>query len=73
MNQIKNRTAFEFKTGCYLERLLPETMKLLKSTKSGITKNENYEKVPYIAISEVVLARCNIFSNDYQYEFSYIT
>ena len=36
---------FETKTGYYLELLTPETMKLLGSTKSNITKNENCEKV----------------------------
>ena len=32
-NKIKNRTVFKIKTGCKLELLTPETMKLLGSTK----------------------------------------
>ena len=43
-----------------------ETMKLLGSTKSGITKNDKSENVPNLEISEVVLAYFNIVNNDYQ-------
>ena len=35
--------------------LIPEVMKLLESTKSKITKNENGENVPNLEITEVVL------------------
>ena len=35
------------RTGYYLELLTPETMKLLGTTKSKITKNENGENVPH--------------------------
>ena len=41
-------------------------MKLLRSTKSKITKNENVENVPHLEITEVVLVHCNIVNNDYQ-------
>ena len=41
-------------------------MKLLKSTKSKITKNENGENVPYLEITEVVLIHCNVVNNSYQ-------
>ena len=41
-------------------------MKLLGSTKSKITKNENSENVPHLKITEVVLIHCNIISNNYQ-------
>ena len=37
---------FKIKTGYYLELLTPETMKLLGSTKSKITKDENGKNVP---------------------------
>ena len=40
-------------------------MKLLGSTKSELTKNENDENVPYLEITEVV--HCNIVKNDYQH------
>ena len=40
-------------------------MKLLGSTKSKLTKNENDENVPYLEITEVV--HCNIVKNDYQH------
>ena len=56
---------FEIKTGYYLELLTPETKKLLGSTKSKITKNENGENVPHLEITEVALVHCNIFNNNY--------
>ena len=34
INKKKNRIAFKIKTGCYLELLTPETIKLLGSTES---------------------------------------
>ena len=44
---------------------MPETMKLLGSTKSKITKDKNGENVPHLEISEVPLIHCNIVKNDY--------
>ena len=41
-------------------------MKLLGSTKSKITKNENGENVPNLEITEVVLVHCSIVNNNYQ-------
>ena len=41
-------------------------MKLLRSTKSKITKNENGADVPYLEITKVVLIRCNVVNNSYQ-------
>ena len=55
VNKIGNRVTFKIKTGYYLELLTPETMKLLGSTKSKITKDENGENVPHLEITEVVL------------------
>ena len=52
---MKNRITFKIKTGYYLELLMPKKMKLLESTKSKITKNENGENVPHLEITEVVL------------------
>ena len=46
--------------------LTPETTKLLRSTKSKITNDENGENVPHLEISELVLMNCNIVNNDYQ-------
>ena len=44
----------------------PETMKLIESTKSKITKDESRGNVPHlIEITEVVLIYCDI-DNDYQ-------
>ena len=45
---------------------MSEAMKLLGSTKSKITKDENSENVPRLEITKVVLMHCNIVKNDYQ-------
>ena len=42
-------------------------MKLL-STERKIVKNENSENFPRLEITEVVLVRCNIVTNDYQHD-----
>ena len=47
VNKIENRNTFKIKTWYYLELLTPETMKILGSTKSEITKDENCENVPH--------------------------
>ena len=39
--KIENRVTFKIETGYYLELLTPETMKLLRSTKSKIIKEKN--------------------------------
>ena len=41
-------------------------MKLLRSTKSKITNDENSENVPYLEITEVVLIYYNVINNNYQ-------
>ena len=41
-------------------------MKLLASTESKITKDENGENVPYLEITEVVLIHFNVVNNSYQ-------
>ena len=57
---------FKIKTGYYLESLTPETMKLLGSTKSKITKDKNGENIPYLETTEVVLIHLNVVNNSYQ-------
>ena len=54
---------FKIKTGYHL--LTPETMDLLGSTKSKITKNKNGKNVPHLEITEVVLIHCNVVYNSY--------
>ena len=41
INKTENRITFKIKTGYYLKSLTPETVKLLGSTKSKITKDKN--------------------------------
>ena len=48
VNKIENRITFKIKSGYYLKLLTPETMKLLESTKSKITKDKNDENVPHL-------------------------
>ena len=45
---------------------MDETMKLLRSTKNKITKDEDGENVPNFEITEIVLVHCNIINNNYQ-------
>ena len=66
INRIENRITFKIKNGYYLELLTPETMKLLGSTESKITKDKNGENVPHLEVVELVLAHCNLANNDYQ-------
>ena len=57
---------FKIKSGYYLELLTSETMKLLGSTESKITKNKNGENVPHLEVVELVLTHCNLVNKDYQ-------
>ena len=41
-------------------------MKLLGSTESKITRDENCENFPYLEITEVLLVYYNIVNNNYQ-------
>ena len=66
VNKIENRITFKVKSGYYLELLRPETMKLLGSAESKITKNKNGENVPHSEVVELVLVHCNLVNNDYQ-------
>ena len=46
INKIENRIfLFKIKIGYYIELLTPETIKLLGSTKSKITKDQNAKNV----------------------------
>ena len=63
---MENRITFKIKKRYSLERLTPETMKLVGSTENKITKDKNGENVPHLEITEVVLVHCNIVNNDYQ-------
>ena len=64
--RIENRITFKIKNGYYLELLTPETMKLLGSTESKITKDRDGQNVPHLEIVELVLVHCNLVNNDYQ-------
>ena len=57
---FKNKTEYD------LEILTHETMKLLRSTKSRRTKNDNGKNAPHIEITKVTLVYCNMVNNDYQ-------
>ena len=66
VNKIENRITFKIKSGYYLELLTPETMTLLGSTESKITKDKNGENVPHLEVVELVLIHCNLVNNDNQ-------
>ena len=50
VNKIKNIITFKVKTGYYLELLTPETMKLLESTESKITKDKDGENMSHLGL-----------------------
>ena len=66
VNKIGNMITFKIKNGYCLELLTKETMELLGSTESKISKDKNAENVPHIEITEVVLVHFNMVNNDYQ-------
>ena len=65
LSNIEIRFPSKIKKICYLEFLAPETIELLGSTRSKITKDGNGENVPYLKITEAV--HCNVVNNDYQH------
>ena len=65
-SKIENRITFKIKTRYFLELLTPKAMKLLGSTISKITKDENGEDLTYLEITEVVLIHCIVVDNSYQ-------
>ena len=60
------KITFKIKSGYYLELLTPETMKLLGSAESEITRYQNGENVPHLEVVELVLVHYNLVNNDYQ-------
>ena len=60
VSKNENRITFKIKNGYYLELSTPETMKLLGSTESKITAEQNSEKILHLEIVELVLIDCNI-------------
>ena len=66
-SNIKNRIVFKIKTGCKLELLTPETLKLLGSGKKDVDKDKNSENVSKLESVEVFLVHCNLVKNDYQH------
>ena len=61
---IKKKIIFKIKRLYYPKLLTPETLKLLGSTKSKITKNGNCENVP-LEISELVSTHGSFVNNGY--------
>ena len=66
INRIENRITLKIKNGYYHELLTPETMKLLESTESKITKDKNSENISHLEVAELVLVHCSLVNNDYQ-------
>ena len=57
-NKIETRIIFNI--GYHLEVLASEEIKLLRSTKSKITKDKNGENLLYLKNTKVVLKTCNL-------------
>ena len=58
-NKVKNRIVFKIKAVYKVELLIPETMKLLGSTKKDVDSDKNSENVPKLESVEVALVQCN--------------
>ena len=69
-NKAENRITFRNKTKYYQELLTPEAMKLLGSTKSKVTKDENGETMPHLEITKVELVHCIIVKNDFPHDLT---
>ena len=65
IRKIEIRIRFKIKAGSYLELLTSETMKLLGSIKSKITKNGNNESRSNLEITELAVPYGNIVNNNY--------
>ena len=65
IHKIEIRIRFKIKAGSYLELLTSETMKLLGSIKSKITKNGNNENRSNLEITELAVPYGNIVNNNY--------
>ena len=59
-------TGYYLEKEYYLELLMPETMKLLGSTKSKINKDKNGENLSHLEITEVVSVHYNNADNHYE-------
>ena len=66
VNKIENRITFKIKAGYYLNFSMPETMNLLGSLTSKVTKSENGKNVSHSEITGVVLVHCNVVNKDFQ-------
>ena len=60
------KLVFKIQTGYKLELLIPETMKLLGSTKKDVDKDKDGKIVSKLESVEVALVHCNLVKNDYQ-------
>ena len=58
MFKTKNRYNLEFQ--------MPETMKLIGSTKKLIDKTKNEEKTPSLEVVQIILVQCSLADNQYQ-------
>ena len=66
VNEINNRIVFKIKSGCKLELLSKETMKLLRSSTDTIDGDKNSELVPKLESVDLVLVHCNLVNSSYQ-------
>ena len=71
-NKIKKRIVFKIKTGCKLELLILETMKLLGSIKKDVDTDKDGKNVPKLESAEVFLVHCNLVKYDYQHTSKFL-
>ena len=66
VNRTENRITFKIKSGYYVELLTSETVKLLGSVESKITKDKSGESASHLEVVELALIHCKLVNNDYQ-------
>ena len=59
-NKLKNKIVFKIKTGYKLEKLTPETMRLLGTAKMDVNKDKDGENLPKLESVEAVLVHFNL-------------
>ena len=63
---MKKKNKFKIKVGCYLEFLMPKTIKLpININKVTKDRNRNSKNLPHLEIIEVILVHCNVFKRYY--------
>ena len=68
VNKIEKRVTFQIKAEYYLQLVMPEMMKLLRSNENIVTKDRNGENVSLSKVTRVMMVHYNILNSYYQHD-----